>query len=48
MWLFSLYKTNLGCGIRPVVTNSDDIIYLIKTVTDHGKIEVIESSPGGE
>ena len=42
-------STELGCGIRPVVTVSNKLKYLIQTKTDgHGTIDVVDSSFGGE
>ena len=42
-------ETTLGCGIRPVITISNELQYLIKTETDgKGSIEVVENSLGGE
>jgi len=45
-----LPKTNIGCGLRPVITiPKNDLKYLIKAKTDgHGAIEVVENSIGGE
>ncbi|MBP5204209.1 hypothetical protein J6Z48_01025 [bacterium] len=43
------YLTTLGCGIRPVITIPNELMYLIKTKTDgNGTIEVIDNSLGGE
>lgn len=44
-----LAQTLVGCGIRPVITISNELQYLIKTETDgKGSIEVVENSLGGE
>ena len=42
--------TEIGCGIRPVVTiKANELMYLIKTETDgNGEIEVVDNSIGGE
>lgn len=42
-------ETAIGCGVRPVITISNELQYLIKTKTDgHGTIDVIENSIGGK
>ena len=42
-------KTNLGCGIRPVITIPNELQYMIKTKIDgNGTIEVVENALGGE
>ena len=42
-------KSYLGAGVRPVITISNELKYLIKTETDgNGTIDVIENSLGGE
>lgn len=42
-------ETALGCGVRPTVTISNELQYLIKTETDgKGSIDVVENSLGGE
>lgn len=43
-------NTTLGCGIRPLVTiSNENLVYLIKTVTDgNGSVEVVENSLGGK
>ncbi|MBP5204212.1 hypothetical protein J6Z48_01040 [bacterium] len=46
---FCIDTTQIGCGIRPVVTIPNEIQYLIKTITDgNGTIDVVENSLGGE
>ena len=45
----AIAQTLVGCGIRPVITISNELQYLIKTETDgKGSIEVVENSLGGE
>ena len=43
-------ETALGCGIRPVVTiSNNNLKYLIKTITDeNGTIEVVDSALGND
>ena len=46
---YNSYISKLGCGIRPVITISNELEYLIKTeIDDNGKIEVVKNSLGGE
>jgi hypothetical protein len=48
---YTLVKSdnNIGCGIRPIITISNELQYLIKTETDgNGTIDVVENSIGGE
>lgn len=46
---FCAPETALGCGIRPVITIPNELMYLIRTKTDgNGTIEVVENSLGGE
>ena len=49
-YLLSNVNSQIGCGIRPVITISvNELQYLIKTETDgYGTIEVVENSLGGE
>ena len=43
------YLSKLGCGVRPVIVIPNELLYIIKTVTDgNGTIDVIENSLGGE
>ena len=45
----SYAKTKLGCGVRPVITIPNELMYLIRTVTDgNGTIEVVDNSLGGK